>query len=162
MSGNFSDSGEKKTCTVPSSAEEMSETFGLWYPVKAYFWIKCMCIDSRMFFSHLGELIFFFCGWQQWCVSVPCGVLIWQTGCQFLQTLLFWSALKLGRFFIFNSDFRKGGEDIVWPTHHRSRWYFLWITFSTNRWSGELTKNGKKKQEWSHWTKNMFLDATIS
>lgn len=144
MSGNFSDSGEKKLALYLHQLRKCLRHLAYDIQSKHIFELN-VCVSTQECFSLISERWFFFCGWQQWCVSVPCGVLIWQTGCQFLQTLLFWSALKLGRFFIFNSDFRKGGEDIVWPTHHRNRWYFLWITFSTNRWSGELTKNGKKK-----------------
>lgn len=90
----------------------MSETFGLSNPVKTHFELKYMCIDLRMFFSSLGKHIFK--GWSfdssDVFVSLV-GALTRQTGCQFLQTLIFWSTLKLGRSFIFNTDFRNSGQD---------------------------------------------------
>lgn len=115
----------------PLSDGEVSETFGLSNPVKIHFELKCMCIDFRMFFSTLGKQPFYRVRqWQQWCVGVPSGALTLQTGCQFLHTLLFWSTLKLGHFFLFNSDFKNSSYDTNWWKHQRNRWLFLWITYT--------------------------------
>lgn len=103
-SGNSSDTRRRKI-SFALSTEEVSETFGLQNSVRTHFELKCMCIDLRMFFSSLRELIFQRMKlWQQWCVGVPGGAFTRQTGCQFPQTRLFWSTLKLGHRFIFQTQ----------------------------------------------------------
>lgn len=114
----------------PLSDGEVSETFGLSNPVKIHFELKCMCIDFRMFFSTLGKQLFTGWGSDSSDVLVSLVGLSPLTGCQFLHTLLFWSTLKLGHFFLFNSDFKNSSYDTNWWKHQRNRWLFLWITYT--------------------------------
>lgn len=125
------------TCGV---SRETLQTFIRWWsvrdiwPIKSRqntFWIKMYVYRLQDVFLHSWKAAFYRVRqWQQWCVGVPSGALTLQTGCQFLHTLLFWSTLKLGHFFLFNSDFKNSSYDTNWWKHQRNRWLFLWITYT--------------------------------
>lgn len=129
------------------SAVKVSETFGPSNLVITHFELKCMRID---FFIYYWKAVFFSKGeavTAVMCYSVPGGALTRQSGCQFLQAPLFWSTLKLGHDFIFNSAFRNSSYDTIWQKHQRNRWHFFMnhLNMLMTRWPWESGKMTKKK-----------------